>query len=447
MKKILDNSVLGQRGVNLIEKVVLDMGFIWTPAGTIEAGIDGIIETRDSNTGEMFNSILQVQSKAVSQFTSETTDTFEYSCRENDLQYWLGGNAPVLLIVSCPDRNEAYWVSIKDFFHDLARRKTRKVIFNKKSDRFSLASRTEILKIAVPKESGIYLSPLLKPETLHSNLLAVKHFGSKIYVADTPFRYRWQVFDLAKSRGAAIGPEWELWGKRIVSFDDLNADEWDYACDAGTIESFDAGEWADSESRDQRNIVLAILNRSLRRLVKHKGLDHDDKHEAFYFKATPDLKPQKYRYKSLLKQAERAVFQHYPTKLQDNQTPSYYRHSAFQSRFLRLDGQYLLEITPTYHFTWDGIHRYRFAEDRLKGIKKLEKNAALLGQVVMWAEFLSKDPGLFDYPSPHLKFSDLQTFELSRGINDRQWLPAEDDAAKQLEKEMTEEESLFVTED
>ena len=107
MKTILDTSILGQRGVNLIERIVLEMGFLWTPSGTIEAGIDGIIETRDFNTGQVFNSILQVQSKAVSQFSNETQDTFEYVCRENDLQYWLGGNAPVLLVVSCPDREEA----------------------------------------------------------------------------------------------------------------------------------------------------------------------------------------------------------------------------------------------------------------------------------------------------------------------------------------------------
>lgn len=447
LKKILDTSVLGQRGVNLIEKIVLEMGFIWTPSGTIEAGIDGIIETRDPQTGEVFNSILQVQSKAVSEFTNETNDTFEYLCRENDLQYWLGGNAPVILVVSCPNREEAYWVSIKDFFADLAKRKTRKIVFDKRTNRFSPQSRDEILKLGVRKESGIYLSPTLRHETLYSNLLAVSHFGPAIYVADTPFRYRWQVFDFAKSRGVGIGTEWELWGKRIVSFCDLNSDEWDYACDAGTVESFDAQEWADSANRDQRNILLAILNRSIRRLVKHKGLEFDEKHEAFYFRATADLKPFRLRYQSLVNRAERAVFQHYPKKLAENQNPSYYRHSAFQGRFLRFDGQFWLEITPTYQFTWDGVHRYRFSEDRLKGIKKFEKNAALLGQVVMWADFLSKDPGLFDYSSPYLKFGALKTFDLSCGINDPQWLPAEDDTARQLEREMMEEESLFVPED
>ncbi len=40
-KKIHKNSLLGQRGINLIERRVLEMGFIWYPTGSVEAGIDG----------------------------------------------------------------------------------------------------------------------------------------------------------------------------------------------------------------------------------------------------------------------------------------------------------------------------------------------------------------------------------------------------------------------
>jgi hypothetical protein len=118
MKRILATSILGQRGINLIERLVLQMGFLWTQTGAIEAGIDGIIETRDAGTGEVHNAILQVQSKAVSQFTSETAEGFDYRCRSEDLEYWLHGNAPVILIVSRPETGEAYWVSVKNYFSD-----------------------------------------------------------------------------------------------------------------------------------------------------------------------------------------------------------------------------------------------------------------------------------------------------------------------------------------
>ena len=33
MKKILHTDIVGQQGVNLIEKVCLDMGYLWHPTG------------------------------------------------------------------------------------------------------------------------------------------------------------------------------------------------------------------------------------------------------------------------------------------------------------------------------------------------------------------------------------------------------------------------------
>jgi len=72
-KKVHKNSLIGQQGINLIEKRVLEMGFIWYPTGSVEAGIDGMIELRDSASGKVFNSIIQVQSKATEEsFLAET---------------------------------------------------------------------------------------------------------------------------------------------------------------------------------------------------------------------------------------------------------------------------------------------------------------------------------------------------------------------------------------
>lgn len=135
-KKIHKNSITGQQGINLIEKKVLEMGFLWYPTGGIEAGIDGTIEIRESATGQVFNAIIQVQSKAtIGQFQAETPEGFDYLCDAKDLNYWLQGNAPVILIVSRPSTDEVYWVSIKEYFQDLTRRKAHKVHFSKARDR------------------------------------------------------------------------------------------------------------------------------------------------------------------------------------------------------------------------------------------------------------------------------------------------------------------------
>ena len=136
MKKILQTDIVGQQGINLIESECLKMGFLWHPTG-LEAGIDGYIEIRNASTGEVTNCIIQVQSKATEQpFEGETESTLEYRCSEKDLEYWLAGNAPVILIRSRPKTNEAYWVSLKDRFKDLSVRKHRKVVFDKSADRF-----------------------------------------------------------------------------------------------------------------------------------------------------------------------------------------------------------------------------------------------------------------------------------------------------------------------
>lgn len=85
-KTILQTSLTGQKGVNLIERIVLGMGFLWYPTQGIDAGIDGIVEIRDSVTGEVSNSILQLQSKATTKlFQGETEYGFDYTCDTRDL--------------------------------------------------------------------------------------------------------------------------------------------------------------------------------------------------------------------------------------------------------------------------------------------------------------------------------------------------------------------------
>jgi len=142
-KFVHSNSLIGQQGINLIATTVAEMGYLWTPTtGHSDAGIDGYIEIRRTDTGEATNFILQVQSKATArEWENETDEDFNFRCEERDLVYWLQGNAPVILVVSRPRTNEAYWVSIKDYFRDIETRKSKKVHFNKKSSRFVATGR------------------------------------------------------------------------------------------------------------------------------------------------------------------------------------------------------------------------------------------------------------------------------------------------------------------
>ena len=442
-KKIHNNDITGGRGVNLIERVVLEMGCLWYPTGGVEAGIDGIIEIRDVATGEVTNSVVQVQSKATSgRFTAETETSFEYLCDEKDLDYWLNGNAPVILVRSRPDSDEAYWASIKDRFKDLDARKSRKIYFDKARDRFDAKARADIVRLAIPRDSGIYLAPPPKSEKLYSNLLGVSRFPKKIYVAHTDIRYPNQMWEALREVTERPNGEWLLNNKSLISFHDLSENPWQQVCERGSLESFDSDEFAFSEDDGMASTFVNLLYLSLKEKLWHEHVKYDPSFGYYYFRATPDLTERKLTYQSLEQKASRTVFGPYMSKKEPDKV-KYYRHSAFGGQFRQFEEGWYLEINPTYRYTTDGERVYRYYEDLLKGMKRLENNQAILGQIAMWANLLGKPTGMFDI-TPTLSFGELRTFELDAGIMDAAWLKHEDRPKEAAEGESTEEEQLSL---
>ena len=78
-KQIGRPSIIGEQGIACIRRTVLDMGYVFHETGGVEAGIDGFIELRDQQTGQVGNLILQVQGKATERerLPAETRDSFE----------------------------------------------------------------------------------------------------------------------------------------------------------------------------------------------------------------------------------------------------------------------------------------------------------------------------------------------------------------------------------
>ena len=219
-KKFKSQTLTGQKGVNLIEGIVLDMGFVWNPSN-LDAGIDGIIEIRNTVTEEATNFIIQVQSKAtINPFTADNGNTFEYLCDERDLDYWLKGNCPVILVCSNVIEKDAYWISVKDYFKDSTKRKNRKVLFDKKKNAFTLDSKDDLLNLAIPETVGYYLSPTPIKEIVYSNLLPLVQYPEKIFEAKTKFRKNKELWsalnNLDNKKG--INKSWVLYDEKIYSF-------------------------------------------------------------------------------------------------------------------------------------------------------------------------------------------------------------------------------------
>lgn len=427
-KKILNTSITGQLGINLIEQVVLQMGFLWYPTGGIEAGIDGTIEIRNPDTCEVINNILQVQSKATKNpFQAETADSFEYTCDARDIEYWLGGNTPVILIVSRPHDNLIYWMPIQSYFDTPEKIKSRKVIFSKTANRFTKDSASDLISLAVPTSVGLYLNPVQKPEDLYTNLLEIKKLPDYIYVADTTFKKPKEVSDELRRLGADLNGEYILRNKRILSFHDLDQYPWNRLCDTGTLENFGVDEWAFSDDDDRENEFRDLLSKSLTEMLRSKHIRYDGKHKFYHFTATKNLTDRKYSYTSIAKKTRRTVFCGY-SKRKNSDEPAYYRHSAFAGKFLKFGDTWYLEITPDYYFTRDGKEEYKFAEETIKKIKMLELNMAIMGQVVMWSKVLEpvQEQSLFGTnQKEHIEFGELVKLLSDYGIDDSKWLPRE----------------------
>ena len=434
-KKITNESLLGQKGINLIEECVLGMGFAWHPSNqAVEAGIDGHIELRNPDSEQALNLIVAVQSKARTELAGETADSFTFYCDQRDIDYWLQGNLPVILVVSRPDTREAFWANVKQYFSDPAARQSRKVVFSKASDRFDAAARSRLFDIARPRDSGLYLAPLPKAERLLPNLLKVIFRTGHVCFADTPFRDPKQVIDAFRRVGLHPGPDWVLHGGQVVSFQPLDQPPWPGVCDAASVGRRPTSSLADSADPDERRLLVRLLTRCLEAVCRGQDIRFDNRRDLFYFAATENLKKRTVSFKSVARESSRTVFEAYRDK--ETSQVRFCRHLAFEGHFRLLGGDWYLEVTPTYRFTRDGRLPDRFAEDRLKGIKRLERHRAVLGQLLAWFAILTRTGDLFQAAYPHLAFERPAGLSLEAGIDDDAWFSNEDpDEAARLDRE------------
>ena len=109
-----------------------------------------------------------------------------------------------------------------------------------------------------------------------------------------------------------------------------------------------------------------------------------------------------------------------------------------------MDERWYLEITPTYHFTSDGYNEDRFREERLKGIKRLERNPAVIANILMWEEYLRRPfPSLYMHEYKLLSFAKLKTLEIDNGIPDEIWYGAEEGEDAEFMKNLENQPTLF----
>jgi hypothetical protein len=135
-KNVTAQTLIGEGGVALIARRVNEMGYLYHDR-RVDHGIDGEIELVSPN-GDALNLVIMVQSKASNRpHTFETAESFQWTADPADLDYWLGGNAPVIVVLSRPADDLAWWFDVRAEFSDPRRRAERTVTINKHTQSFS----------------------------------------------------------------------------------------------------------------------------------------------------------------------------------------------------------------------------------------------------------------------------------------------------------------------
>lgn len=262
-------------------------------------------------------------------------------------------------------------------------------------------------------------------EKLYSNWLKVSYYASQIYTVHTVLKTRAAVWNRLNVEAEDLRDDWVYHGNTLYSFHDFSEDYWRSVIDSDP-EPQPITSWANSNETQRTNIFIELLKKSLIELAKARDLRYSHRRPLryLYFASTDNLQPRIVSTKSLKRTGSHTVFNKYERKGKI----VFYRHSAFRFHFVSFNGEWYLEITPTYHYTKDGKTLYPFYEDELTGIKKQENNQAVFRQVLFWEEILKNDPSNYiqqERKYPYLEFGELMSFQFQHGILDEVWRKTE----------------------
>ncbi len=424
-KRIPSTSFTGHKGILLIDAVITQIGWLFTPTTAhTDGGVDGFIEIRRTDTGELTNFILQLQSKATTKdWVAETPEGFDYRVNERDLAYWLQGNTPIILVVCRPDTGEAYWISVKDYFADVGARKNKKVHFDKNRNRFDTTAADAFLALAAPVDVGLYSEPPPSDETLESNLVAVAHFPDHLFVAQSIYIDGAEVSARLRDVVPHPGNEWFVKDRRLFAFHDLRRSPWDKMIEAGTAEQFASSDWATSDDPLVRRDFVRLLNQALRSFFASRGIWRFAPKEAaptYYFAPDRDDITRRQSWGTHRSASVRSVVKGIASKKEPSRMVCY-RHLAVKPRFDRFGGEWFLLIEPTYHFTYDGYKPSGFREEYLSGLKRLEGHQAIYNNLRFWVDALTRRD-LFSRDGESLGFGPSVKLQADFGIPDEDWL-------------------------
>ncbi|MBF9052045.1 DUF4365 domain-containing protein [Roseobacter sp. HKCCD9010] len=387
MKIVTDNQMTGDTGEAIIKAEFQKIGLIYQSFGRLESGTDGMVELRDPKSGETSSQFVAVQAKTrvKGNYSHESDNGFDYLIDEKDLKNWKQANLPLIVVLHRMEDNSTFWKP----FSDHVPGEERRLRFNKAEDRLTRSSVDAIAGLMVDQASpGVWIPPLNTGETAVLNMFRVV-LPDEIFVA-VP------VYPNGRQASAVMAEEddgrfdWSIRGNRFVAFHDPRGEGSELLVETDTVEAVDTELIANTDDQDDQNDIAHLLRRCLERQFEDRLMfGRHQGRPLLMFRPEDICKPLDYSYRSATNPAKARVVAVKMRKDEEDRV-AYVRHHAFHPKFERIGQHWFLVVEPTYFFTHDGFRWHQRAEALLSGKKRLEKNSAIWGQVLMWQHLLCK---------------------------------------------------------
>lgn len=383
-KRITDSQLLGELGEAAARKRFLEIGFQFDVRSRLEAGIDAIAEVMVNGSPLAKMIAVQVKATEAAKYTAESDQCFTYLLRPDDLKYWRNSNLPVIVVLYRRSDETFYWKSVQADFGPEERRLT----FDKSTDILNRTAANRLAALTVPKAGqGYYVPPLGGGEEAVVNMLPIT-LPSEIYVCSTPYNVQRAMAVLLDSDDSPRF-DWIIKDNTFWSFHDpLNSSVRDIV-DIDQVEAIETNLLSQHEDIDEQNSFAFLLSKTLQHQV-NKDLRWEKERKLFYFRAIEPNRDRMFLYQSSINKAVTTVV-NVTMQKKDADRVAFVRHHAFIPRFERMLDQWYLIISPTYYFTTNGFIPHSYPDALLSGKKRLDNNAALRGQVIMWHRFLTHD--------------------------------------------------------
>lgn len=420
-KRITDNQLMGELGEAAVRKRFLSIGFQFDSRSRLEAGIDGLAEVMIDGEPTARMIAVQIKSTRAGRYTSETDSAFSYLLDVKDLAYWKTSNLPVIVVVYRESDDSHYWAQVQ-FQPGVEQRRLR---FDKAKDVLDKSSRDRLAALTVPiSGSGYYVPPLGGGETAIVNLLPIK-LPAEIFVASTPFDRKSAIKEMYSS-GETARYDWVIKDGTFWSFHDPREAVTRMIVDIDQVEAIETAVIGYHEDIDEQNNFAFLLRQTFQHQMQ-VDLAWDKDSRIFYVKPHGDSKTRTFHYQSAkVKTKADVVNVTMSTKIEGK--VGFVRHHGFAPKFECMMDQWFLMVSPTYHFTTNGFSRHPFPDALLSGKKRLENNAAIRGQVIMWHRFITKDEEGGDDlfagsagPPVALRFDPPPEIELPTTVPDDVW--------------------------